>query len=123
MAGRALHLGNLVGIVDRNRQLMTSFSEDSILLEPYADKWRAFGWNVIEVEDGNDMKQVVEALDSIPDSSSDIPTVIISNTVKGKGVSFMEKQIKWHCGSLTKDDLQTALSDLEAAYEKQRKEL
>ena len=59
----------------------------------------------------------------IPDSSSDIPTVIISNTVKGKGVSFMEKQIKWHCGSLTKDDLQTALSDLEAAYEKQRKEL
>lgn len=76
MAGRALHLGNLVGIVDRNRQLMTSFSEDSILLEPYADKWRAFGWNVIEVEDGNDMKQVVEALDSIPDSSSDIPTVL-----------------------------------------------
>ena len=51
MAGRALHLGNLVGIVDRNRQLMTSFSEDSILLEPYADKWRAFGWYVIEVED------------------------------------------------------------------------
>ena len=123
MAGRALHLGNLVGIVDRNRQLMTSFSEDSILLEPYADKWRAFGWNVIEVEDGNDMKQVVEALDSIPDSSSDIPTVIISNTVKGKGVSFMEKQFNWHCGSVTKDDLQTALSDLEAAYEKQRKEL
>ena len=117
------HLGNLVGIVDRNKQLMTSFSEDSILLEPYADKWRAFGWNVIEVEDGNDMKQVVEALDSIPDSNSDIPTVIISNSVKGKGVSFMEKQIKWHCGSLTKDDLQVALSDLEAAYEKQRKEL
>ena len=69
------------------------------------------------------MEQVVEGLDSIADGRGDSPTVIIANTVKGKGVSFMEKQIKWHCGSLTKDDLQTALSDLEAAYEKQRKEL
>ena len=50
----------------------------------------------VRKEDGNDMKQVVEALDSIPDSSSDIPTVIISNTVKGKGVSFMENAVDWH---------------------------
>ena len=92
-------------------------------MEPYADKWRAFGWNVIEVEDGNNMKQVVEALEQLPDSGSDVPTVIIANTVKGKNISFMEKQIKWHCGSLTEEDLQIALSDLEAAYEEQRKEL
>ena len=123
MAGHALKLGNLVAIVDRNKQLMTSFSEDSILMDPYADKWRAFGWNVVELEDGNDMNQVVEALDNLPASSSDVPTVIVANTVKGKNISFMERQLKWHCGSLTEEDLKTALSDLETVYEQQRKEL
>ena len=123
MAGHALKLGNLVAIVDRNKQLMTSFSEDSILMDPYADKWRAFGWKVVELEDGNDMNQVVEALDNLPASSSDVPTVIVANTVKGKNISFMERQLKWHCGSLTEEDLKTALSDLETVYEQQRKEL
>ena len=123
MAGHALKLGTLVAIEDRNKQLMTSFSEDSILMDPYADKWRAFGWNVVELEDGNDMNQVVEALDNMPASSSDVPTVIVANTVKGKNISFMERQLKWHCGSLTEEDLKTALSDLETVYEQQRKEL
>lgn len=123
MTGRALGLGNLVAIVDRNKQLMTSFSEDSIRLDPYADKWRAFGWNVIEIADGNDMKQIVEAFDKLPESSSDKPTIVIANTVKGKHISFMERQIKWHAGSLNEDDLKTALSDLDAVLEKQRKEL
>ena len=122
MTGRALGLGNLVALVDRNKQLMTSFSEDSIKLDPYADKWRAFGWNVIEVQDGNDMKQVVAALDSLP-AGGDTPTVVILNTVKGKHISFMERQIKWHAGSLNEQDLATALADLEAAYEKQKEEL
>lgn len=122
MTGRALGLGNLVALVDRNKQLMTSFSEDSIKLDPYADKWRAFGWNVIEVQDGNDMKQVVAALDSLP-AGGDTPTVVIANTVKGKHISFMERQIKWHAGSLNEQDLATALADLEAAYEKQKEEL
>lgn len=120
MTGRALKLGNLVALVDRNRQLMTSFSEDSIALEPYADKWRAFGWNVIEIEDGNDMAQVVDALDSLPESGSDVPTMIISNTVKGKYIFFMERQIKWHAGSLNEADLKAALADLDAAYAKQK---
>lgn len=92
-------------------------------MDPYADKWRAFGWNVVELEDGNDMNQVVEALDNLPASSSDVPTVIVANTVKGKNISFMERQLKWHCGSLTEEDLKTALSDLETVYEQQRKEL
>ena len=122
MTGRALGLGNLVALVDRNKQLMTSFSEDSIKLDPYADKWRAFGWNVIEIQDGNDMKQVVAALDSLP-AGGDTPTIIIANTVKGKHISFMERQIKWHAGSLNEQDLATALADLEAAYEKQKEEL
>lgn len=120
MTGRALKLGNLVAVVDRNKQLMTSFSEDSIHLEPYADKWRAFGWKVIEIADGNDMAQVVDAFDSLPESSSDTPVLIVSNTIKGKHISFMERQIKWHAGSLNEADLKTALADLDAAFAKQK---
>lgn len=122
MAAKALKLGNLVAVVDRNKQLMTSFSEDSISLEPYTDKWRAFGWNVIEIADGNDMNQVVEAFDSLPDIGNGRPTVVIGNTVKGKHISFMERQIKWHAGSLNEADLKTALADLDAVIEKQRTE-
>ncbi len=123
MAGHALGLGNLVAVVDRNRQLMTSFSEDSIKLAPYADKWRAFGWNVIEIADGNDMQQVADALERLPESSSGVPTAVIADTVKGKNISFMEREIKWHAGSMNDADLQTALADLDAALDRQRKEL
>ena len=123
MSGHAQKLGNLVAIVDRNKQLMTSFSEDSIRMEPYADKWRAFGWNVIEIEDGNNMAQIVEAFDRLPNSDTEIPTVVIANTVKGKNVSFMERQIKWHAGSLNEADLATALKDIDEAFEKQKEGL
>lgn len=122
MTARAQKLGNLVAVVDHNRQFMTSFSEDSIVMEPYADKWRAFGWNVIVIEDGNDMNQVVDALDSLPDGDGSVPTVVIAETVKGKYISFMERQIKWHAGSLNEKDLETALADLDAVWEEQRKE-
>ena len=98
---------------------MTSFSEDSVKLEPYADKWRAFGWNVVEIN-GNDMEQVVDALDNLPPVDSGVPTMIVANTVKGNRISFMEKQVKWHCGSLNPQDMERALSDLDAAYAKEQ---
>lgn len=122
MTARAQKLGNLVAVVDRNRQLMTSFSEESICMDPYTDKWKTFGWNVVEIEDGNDMEQVTDALDSLENADAQIPTVVIANTVKGKGISFMERQIKWHAGSLNEKDLETALAELDAAREQQRKE-
>ena len=122
MTARAQKLGNLVAVVDRNRQLMTSFSEESICMDPYTDKWKAFGWNVVEIGDGNDMEQVTDALDSLENADAQIPTVVIANTVKGKGISFMERQIKWHAGSLNEKDLETALAELDAAREQQRKE-
>lgn len=122
MTARAQKLGNLVAVVDRNRQLMTSFSEESICMDPYTDKWKAFGWNVVEIEDGNDMEQVTDALDSLENADAQIPTVVIANTVKGKGISFMERQIKWHAGSLNEKDLETALAELDAVREQQRKE-
>lgn len=111
MAGRSNELGNLVTFVDRNRQLMTSFAEERVTFEPYADKWRAFDWKVVEV-DGHDMSQLVEAVDNLPDPRSKRPTVVICETVKGKGVDFMERNLAWHAGSLGAEDLERALAAL-----------
>jgi transketolase len=108
-------LGNLVGVVDRNKQLMTSFDGDYMNLEPYADKWRAFNWNVVEI-DGHDMAQIVDALDNLPPITNPKPTVIIASTTKGKGVKFMEHDLGWHAGALSKADMDKAMADIEAGY-------
>ena len=115
MTAHAQGLGNLIGIVDRNKQLMTSYSEESMKMEPYADKWRAFGWNTIEI-DGHDMNAIVDAIDSIPPVDSDKPTVLVCDTIKGKGVDFMEKVIGWHAGALSEEDYAKALDSLKANY-------
>lgn len=114
MAARSNRLGNLVAVVDRNHQLMTSFSEERVIFEPYADKWRAFGWRVIDL-DGHNMSALVNAVDSLPDVDDEQPTVIIGNTVKGKGVDFMERSLAWHAGSLGEADLDRALTSLAAS--------
>jgi len=111
MSAASYKLGNLVAVVDRNRQFMTSFSEDFVVLEPYPDKWRSFGWNTI-VCNGHDMADLISALDSLPTSASEVPTVLICNTLKGKGVSFMEKNLGWHAGSLSEEDMKKALDEL-----------
>jgi transketolase len=113
LVARSNELGNLVALVDRNRQLMTSFSEDRVVLEPYPDKWAAFGWNVIAV-DGHDMASLVTAIDNLPASDSKRPTVLICETVKGKGVDFMERNLAWHAGSLGAADLERAMAALES---------
>ena len=111
MAASSYGLGNLVAIIDRNRQLMTSFSEDFIKMEPYSDKWRSFGWNVVEA-DGHNMGDLVKALDNLPAYNSDKPTAIVCATIKGKGVSFMERNIGWHAGSLSEEDMGKALEEI-----------
>jgi transketolase len=111
-------LGNLVAFIDRNRQLMTSFDEERVTLEPYPEKWAAFGWNVIHI-DGHDMGALVGAIDSLPATDSDKPTVVICETVKGKGVDFMERNLAWHAGSLGAADLERALTALAATREKE----
>ena len=113
-------LGNLVGIVDRNHLLMTANTEDFINMEPYADKWRAFGWNAVEIN-GHDMKAITDALDNLPDAHSNVPTVLVCETIKGKGVSFMENAVGWHAGCLGNDDMEKALADIDAAWEKHSK--
>ena len=113
MAAHSAGLGNLVAFIDRNGQLMTSMGEELVKLEPYADKWRAFGWNVVVV-DGHDMAALVDVIDGLPGPDSDTPTVVIAETVKGKGVDFMEGKLSWHAGSLTDADFEAALASLDA---------
>lgn len=118
MAARSNRLGNLVAFIDRNRQLMTSMAEERVAFEPYADKWRAFGWNVVEI-DGHDMGALVAEIDGLPDPASEVPTVVIAETVKGKGVDFMERNLAWHAGSLGAADLERAMAALEAGRKKE----
>jgi len=108
-------LGNLVGIIDRNKQLMTSYDGDYMNLEPYEDKWRAFNWNVVSI-DGHDFNQIIDALDNLPPSTSNKPTAIVAHTMKGKGVKFMEHDLGWHAGALSKTDMEKAMADIETAY-------
>lgn len=118
MAARSAQLGNLVAFVDRNHQLMTSFSEDRVVLEPYLGKWASFGWNVVSV-DGHNMQDLVNIVDNLPNPDSTRPTVVICETIKGKGVDFMERNIAWHAGSLGKADLERAMAALESTRKKE----
>ena len=118
MSASSYKLGNLVAVIDRNKQMMCSYTEELMTMEPYADKWKAFGWNVIEI-DGHDMNAIVDALDNLPPASSMRPTAIVAHTIKGKGVDFMEKVIGWHAGSLNEEDFHQALKDLAKNYGKE----
>jgi len=90
-------LCNVITIVDRNRLMIDGFTEEIMKLEPFADKWRAFGFNVIEI-DGHDFDQICDALDK-GWAAKDKPVLILANTVKGKGIDFMENDVKWHYAS------------------------
>jgi transketolase len=112
-------LGNMIGIVDKNNQLMSSMAGEAMSFEHYSDRWAAFGWNVVDI-DGHNMGQIVDALDKLPPITNDKPTVIIANTIKGKGVEFMEKVVGWHAGALSKEDMEKAIAQVEAAWTKER---
>lgn len=115
MSGANYKLNNLVCVLDRNQLQMTGNTEEIMALGDIAAKVSAFGWNPIVIDDGNDMAQVCAALDKLPPldySKKSKPTFIISNTIKGKGVSFMENNHKWHGGGISEDDLKIALADV-----------
>ena len=87
-------LNQFVVIVDHNKMQSLDFCENTLSLAPFAEKWKAFGWNVLDI-DGHNHDELRAALNSAK-QSTDKPTVIIANTVKGKGISFMEFDILWH---------------------------
>ncbi len=110
MLASHLKLDNLTAILDRNRLQIDGNTEQVMSLEPLPDKWRAFGWNVLEI-DGHDMHQILDSL-NLAKRTKNRPTIIIANTVKGKGVSFMENQVGFHGRALTKEEMAKAMEEL-----------
>jgi transketolase len=99
LAAPALRLGNLIALVDRNRMTMDGATEALVPLEPLQKKWEAFGWRASTC-DGHDFDSICAALDSALRETDDRPSLILCETVKGKGVDFMEGEARWHYGGL-----------------------
>jgi transketolase len=120
MAGAHYKLDNLIGIIDRNRLQISGSTEEVMGLEPLEEKWAAFGWNVVSI-DGNDMDALVDVFETVP-SVAGKPTLIMANTVKGKGVSFAENVPHWHHHVPKDDELEHALAELTEQLEKFKQE-
>lgn len=113
MAGARYKLDNLTGIIDRNRFQATGSTAEIFDIPRLDDKWRAFGWNVLSV-DGHDVGAVLDVLDQAR-ATTGAPTLIVAETVKGKGVSFAENTAAFHNASLTQEQYDQALREIEAA--------
>ena len=101
---------NLVAIVDRNRIQNDRWTHEVMSLEPFADKWKSFGWHAMEV-DGHSVNELLSAFDTA-DKTKGRPSVIIANTLKGKGVSFMENNVDFHGKAPSPEELSKALEEL-----------
>lgn len=110
MSGAKWKLDNITVIVDNNGLQNDAFVDEIMPVDPLPEKWRAFGWNVIEI-DGHDMEEVVEALERAK-TIKGISTVIIAHTVKGKGVSYMENVPVWHGKAPCEEEAAIALRDI-----------
>jgi len=103
-------LDNLVAVLDKNGLQIDGFTKDVMDTEPLSDKWRSFGWKVIEIN-GHDFDQIEEAFNEAA-GQSDQPCCIIADTVKGKGVSFMENMCDWHGKAPSEEEKAKALSEI-----------
>jgi transketolase len=104
-------LDNLVAVIDRNRLSATDFTENVLALEPLDERWRAFGWDVLSI-DGHSFPQLLAAFSSASKSGEKKPRMIIANTVKGKGVEFMQNSPDWHHRLPKGDAVPAALAEL-----------
>lgn len=105
-------LDNLIVIVDYNKIQAMGSTEETMDPEPFAEKWKLFGWDALEI-DGHDINVLKESFDAV-NSLSGKPKVIIAHTVKGKSVSFMENNLLWHYRSAQGQEFENALNELEA---------
>jgi len=110
MTASHYHLDNLIAIIDNNTLQIDGRVEDIMKIEPLGDKWEAFGWNVLRM-DGHDFTSILETIEKAKGFKGK-PTLIIANTVKGKGVSFMEGNVKWHGTTPSDDELKKAIEEL-----------
>ena len=115
MSASHYKLDNLVAIIDRNHLQISGNTEDVMSLEPMRARWEAFGWDVYEI-DGNDMQAILETYEVLKQVKGK-PHLIISHTIKGKGVSYMENVAKWHHGVPTDEEYAIAMKELDQAIE------
>jgi transketolase len=101
-------LDNLVAIIDRNRLQQGARTEETNRLEPLADKWRAFGWEAVEI-DGHDHGALYDA---VTRRGAGKPLCVIAHTIKGKGVSFIEDRVEWHHKTPSPEQVELALREL-----------
>jgi transketolase len=106
------HLSNLIAVVDYNKIQALGHTRDVLNLEPFVDKWKAFGWAVTEI-DGHNIDALVSTLSSLPFESNK-PSCLIAHTVKGKGVSFMEDDVLWHYRNPQDEEYENAMQELGA---------
>lgn len=112
-------LDNLTLIVDYNHQQLDGFLKDILDPAPLKEKFAAFGWDAVEI-DGHDFNAVIPALERARANRGDKPTAIIADTIKGKGVSFMENNPKWHGVAPKKEEVEAAVKELESAADARR---
>lgn len=105
-------LDNLIAFMDRNSIQIDGYTENVMKLEPLADKFRAFGWNVI-VADGHDFSEIFSAFEYAKTKKGS-PNMIVFKTILGKGVSFMENNVEWHGNPTSMEQAQVAISELES---------
>ena len=110
MAATKWKLDNFTAIMDRNNLQNDFYVDDLMPIEPITDKWRAFGWNVLEI-DGHDMTAIVEALETAK-AFKNQPSIVIARTIKGKGVSYMENVCEWHGKAPSKEQAEAALNEI-----------
>ena len=116
LSAPTLELDNLTVIVDYNKLQAMDDLENIVRMKPFADKWRAFGWNVVEI-DGHNYTEIKEALLTRQEGK---PTLVVANTIKGKGVSFMENVPIWHYRMPNDDELKILFKDLGFTVEEQK---
>ena len=115
MAGNRYQLDNLVAIIDRNHLQISGNTEDVMPIDSIKERWSAFGWDVMNMN-GDSMEDIVKTFASI-DYTNGKPHLLISNTTKGRGVSFMEGIAKWHHGVLNEEQCRDAVAEIEKRIE------
>ena len=108
---------NMISFVDRNKCMIDGRTEDVMKLEPFCDKWTAFGFIVKEI-DGNNIKELCEAIDFALENKTDKPVMIVCNTLKGCGIDFIEDNYLWHYGAFDDEKYHKAKDALAASYAK-----
>jgi len=111
MSASKFHLNNIIAIVDDNTCQLDGPTETIMPLEPFEEKWKAFNWKTFSA-DGHDIKSLIDTINEAKQERSK-PSIIIANTTKGKGISFMENATYWHAGKVSEEQLNQCLLELE----------